>query len=329
MSARLSEASVVAPAKVNLFLHVGAKRPDGYHDICSLAAFADVGDRLDAIAAAELSLAISGPFATGLANGDDNLVMRAGLALQAWARGKGQLPGGARLMLEKNLPIASGIGGGVSPGEVIALYDQDLGPTDVALGAFDSAGILSSQVGTTQVLFDGKAAPLLYSLAGQVSAIVPYSVAGKTSTQVQVIYNGQKSAIAAVNVVDAAPALFNFPGVSQAVAQNSDFSLNNSSNPASTGSIVVLYGTGEGATNPGGVDGKQATDLFPAPILPVTVTIGGQKAEVLYSGAAPFLVAGVMQLNVRIPAGVASGPAAVVVTVGTRPGTGTSTVAVR
>ena len=108
------QTTVFAPAKINLFLHVGAKRTDGYHDICSLAAFADVGDRLDAIAAAELSLAISGPFATGLANGDDNLVMRAGHVLQAWARGNGQLPGGARLMLEKNLPIASGIGGGSS-----------------------------------------------------------------------------------------------------------------------------------------------------------------------------------------------------------------------
>ncbi len=114
MSAHRPEASVVAPAKINLFLHVGAKRADGYHDICSLAVFADLGDRLDAEQASELSLAISGPFAPGLANGDDNLVARAGHALQAWARANGQQPGGARLMLEKNLPIASGIGGGSS-----------------------------------------------------------------------------------------------------------------------------------------------------------------------------------------------------------------------
>jgi uncharacterized protein (TIGR03437 family) len=224
---------------------------------------------------------------------------------------------------------ASGIGGGVSPGEIIALYGQDLGPADIALGAFDSSGILSTQVGNTQVLFDGKPAPILYSLGGQVSAIVPYSVAGNATTQVQVVYNGQKSAPATVNVVEAAPALFNIPGSSQAVAQYADYSLNNSSNPAAPGTVVVLYGTGEGVTNPGGVDGKQATTVFPAPALQVTVSIGGQQAEVLYAGAAPFLVAGVMQLNVRIPDGTPSGPAAVVVTVGTRKSTGTSTVAVK
>ena len=224
---------------------------------------------------------------------------------------------------------ASGIGGGVSPGQIIAVYGQDLGPAGIGLGSFDSSGILSTTAGGTQVLFDGKPAPILYALAGQVSAIVPYSVAGKATTQVQVNYAGQKSAVTSVNVVDAAPAFFNFSGVSQAVAQNFDLSLNNSSNPAEAGSIVVLYATGEGATTPTGVDGKQATEVFPAPALPVTITIGGQKAEILYAGAAPFLVAGVMQINARIATGVASGPAAVVLTVGTRVSTGTSTIAVK
>ena len=224
---------------------------------------------------------------------------------------------------------ASGIGGGISPGQIIALYGQDLGPATISLGAFDAAGILSTTAGGTQVLFDGKPAPILYALTGQVSAIVPYSVAGKATTLVQTIYAGQKSPVISVNVVDAAPAVFNSPGISQAAAQNFDLSLNSSSNPAEAGSIVVLYATGEGATTPTGVDGKQATEVFPAPTLPVTVTIGGQKAEILYAGAAPFLVAGVMQINARIAAGVASGPAAVVLTVGSRVSTGTSTIAVK
>jgi 4-diphosphocytidyl-2-C-methyl-D-erythritol kinase len=95
-----------APAKVNLYLHVTARRPDGYHLLDSLAIFPAIGDRLTYAPDAELSLTLSGPFAGGL--GPDNLVLRAARMLAASA---GRTPGG-RLRLEKNLPVASGIGGG-------------------------------------------------------------------------------------------------------------------------------------------------------------------------------------------------------------------------
>jgi len=102
-----------APAKVNLFLHVGDKRADGYHQICSLAAFADIGDDVSAELADTLSLSLSGPVAPMLiGDGDENLVLRAARALQSWARSVGRRADGARLSLHKNLPVASGIGGG-------------------------------------------------------------------------------------------------------------------------------------------------------------------------------------------------------------------------
>ncbi len=223
---------------------------------------------------------------------------------------------------------ASGSGNGVSPGEIVAVYGQDLGPASLALGTFDANNILSNTVGGTQVLFDGKPAPLIYSVAGQLSAIVPYAVAGKTSTQVQVLYNGKSSPMITVPVVDAAPGIFNVPGGSQAAALNADLSVNNTANPAAKGSVIVLFATGEGQTSPAGVDGKIATDTFPKPVLPVTVTIGGAPAQVLYYGAAPFEVAGVLQINAMIPATVASGPAPVVVQVGTRT-SAMSTIAVQ
>jgi 4-diphosphocytidyl-2-C-methyl-D-erythritol kinase len=94
-----------APAKINLFLHVGIKRADGFHPLQSLAVFTDMGDALDFAPAAELSLAVAGPFAKGLDGEGDNLVLRAARALD------GQ---GARITLTKNLPVASGIGGGSS-----------------------------------------------------------------------------------------------------------------------------------------------------------------------------------------------------------------------
>ena len=97
-----------APAKVNLFLHVVGRRPDGYHLLDSLAVFPAVGDTLRAAPAEAFSLALEGPFGGALRAVPDNLVLRAarGLAELAGVRG------GARLTLVKTLPVASGIGGG-------------------------------------------------------------------------------------------------------------------------------------------------------------------------------------------------------------------------
>jgi 4-diphosphocytidyl-2-C-methyl-D-erythritol kinase len=97
-----------APAKVNLFLHVVGRRPDGYHLLDSLAVFADVADRLSATPGGDLALSVTGPFASGLSREPDNLVLRAARAL---AEAAGIAPSG-RITLEKNLPVASGIGGG-------------------------------------------------------------------------------------------------------------------------------------------------------------------------------------------------------------------------
>ena len=99
---------MLARAKVNLYLHITGKRADGYHLLDSLIVFAEGGDAIEAQAADRLGLAIDGPFADGLDNGPDNLVLRAASALQALT-GTAQ---GAAIKLTKNLPIASGIGGG-------------------------------------------------------------------------------------------------------------------------------------------------------------------------------------------------------------------------
>jgi 4-diphosphocytidyl-2-C-methyl-D-erythritol kinase len=97
-----------APAKVNLHLHVVGRRADGYHLLDSLVVFAGVGDWLFVSPADDLSLSVTGPFAAGLETEADNLVLRAARGLAAHA---GVRPTG-KLVLEKNLPVASGIGGG-------------------------------------------------------------------------------------------------------------------------------------------------------------------------------------------------------------------------
>ena len=101
-----------APAKINLYLHITGRQGDGYHLLDSLAVFPDIGDRVIARPAPALSLELAGPFAGDLGAGEDNLVLAAARALAASGGGvPGGVPGAA-LRLEKNLPVASGIGGG-------------------------------------------------------------------------------------------------------------------------------------------------------------------------------------------------------------------------
>lgn len=99
-----------APAKVNLFLHVGAPGADGYHPLRSLMAFADVGDRLAAHPARAMEVRVEGPYAGALAGEADNLVLRAAGLLAAHATDAAP----QRLVLEKRLPVAAGLGGGSS-----------------------------------------------------------------------------------------------------------------------------------------------------------------------------------------------------------------------
>ncbi len=100
--------SRTAYAKINLALHVRRRRADGYHDLESLFAFAEDGDELSAAIAEDLTLLVDGPFAADLGNADDNLIMHAARAMRATFG----VAAGAALHLTKNLPIASGIGGG-------------------------------------------------------------------------------------------------------------------------------------------------------------------------------------------------------------------------
>lgn len=123
--------SEAAPAKVNLALHVTGQRPDGYHLIDSLAVFARVGDRLTVAPAAALSLTVTGRFAEAVPADESNLVLRAARLL-----GRGR---GAAMTLEKNLPVASGIGGGSADAAaalraLTRLWDLPLPAPDAVLG---------------------------------------------------------------------------------------------------------------------------------------------------------------------------------------------------
>ncbi|RED51266.1 4-(cytidine 5'-diphospho)-2-C-methyl-D-erythritol kinase [Aestuariispira insulae] len=100
--------TAVAPAKVNLYLHVTGRRDDGYHLLDSLVVFTEFGDRVTVSPAPDLTLSVGGPFAAAIPNGGDNLVLRAARALQQAAG----VTAGAAIHLEKFIPVAAGVGGG-------------------------------------------------------------------------------------------------------------------------------------------------------------------------------------------------------------------------
>ena len=107
-----STISLIAPAKINLALHVTGRRDDGYHLLDSLVVFAHVGDVVGVKRAPVDSFEVSGPFGRTLPDDETNLVLKARNALRARFPEKAALP--VAIHLEKRLPIASGIGGGSS-----------------------------------------------------------------------------------------------------------------------------------------------------------------------------------------------------------------------
>jgi len=201
--------------------------------------------------------------------------------------------------------------GAVSPGQLLMVYGEYIGPNVFTMGGPDSSGVYATRLGGSRVLFDGVAAPILYAYTTMIAAIVPYAVAGGGSTAMQVEYQGSLSNAITLPVALATPGIFtaDASGQGQAAALNQDTSFNSAANPESRGRIVVFYATGAGQTMPPGNDGHVVQGALPRLTLPVQVFIGGMQAEVLYSGPAPQMVAGVMQVNVRIPVGIAASTA--------------------
>ena len=228
--------------------------------------------------------------------------------------------GAALLRLANTQPVvsAAGVGnaasytaGAVSAGEIVSLFGAGIGPANPANLVLTNPRLVANSLAGVQVLFDGVPAPVLYASAGQVNAIVPYAVAGQSSTQVQVAYLGAVSAPLTLPVATTVPGVFTLDGSGRgqgAILNAADESVNSVSNPVAPGDWVSIFATGAGATQPAGVDGLLAVAPLSRPEAAVSVTIGGLPCQVNYAGAAPGLVAGVLQVNAMVPQAVAPGP---------------------
>jgi uncharacterized protein (TIGR03437 family) len=213
---------------------------------------------------------------------------------------------------------ATNLNGPVAPGEVIVIYGSGLGGS-LTTYTPNADGSVPKVAGGTSVYFNGAPAPVLYSSANQVAAVVPYGITGSLG-QVFVQYQGSTSAPFNFSVATVIPGIFTLSGSGSgqaAAINNKTGAINGPNAPAKAGDYVQLYITGAGQTNPPGVDGSPNAAPLPLPIANVKVTIGGQTANVNFAGGAPGLVAGVLQVNAQIPSGLPAGNVPIVVTVGT------------
>ena len=197
-------------------------------------------------------------------------------------------------------------GGVVAPGEIVSLFGVGLGPSSGIATQFDSeTGRLPDSVSGVSVAWNGIPTPLYFVLSGQLNVQVPYELAESLEAELIVFYNGLPSDTVLVPLASTHPGLF--PRVF-----NQDGTVNSPANPEFPGRVVVVYGTGQGVTNPPSVSGGFPTGEFPVPSAPLSLFVGGVAAEILFQGQAPF-TAGVIQVNARLSQATPLGDAVPVV----------------
>jgi uncharacterized protein (TIGR03437 family) len=209
--------------------------------------------------------------------------------------------------------------GSVAPGEIITLWGSAFGPATADSQA-PSNGSYPFIANGISVIFGSPGnyvhAPILYRSDRQINIVVPYGIGSmpfcdnspQTICTTEILVWDQTGPfpdlVPGVAISAAAPYFFTTNSAGQVAAVNQDGTINSVQHPIPRGQIISLYATGEGQTTPMGVDGELDGAPLPRPILPVTITVGGLPAQVLYAGGAPGEVAGLMQVNVSIPMGL-------------------------
>jgi uncharacterized protein (TIGR03437 family) len=242
---------------------------------------------------------VSGDYIAALNSSGSELEMNNGYALESR---------GAAIALEASSRIhAAGAGG------LVTVFDPDEPPSGIA-GLLNAAGAVAAgrvapgelitiygwDLGD-QVFVDELPAPVLYASSAQMNAIVPFGVSGRKRVTVSVRRNGAETAQAELAIVSGQPELFK-DAHGYAAALNEDGTLNSKDNPAKSGSVITVWGTGAGGWAEGTQDGS-FNAIEPLVSLPLSVAADNQQTylQVEFAGAAPGMVAGVFQMNVRLP----------------------------
>ncbi len=209
---------------------------------------------------------------------------------------------------ESGASFASSSSTGIAPGEIITIFGQTLGPTALTTLTIGSNGVVTNSLAGTQVFFNGVAAPVIYTSAGQISVVAPAAIGSLPTVSVYVNYQGTQSNTLNFPVRPANPAIFtlNSSGTGDGVIvryTGSTYSVISASNPASVGDVLTLFGEGYGVATAGTTvpDGTIITGTLPVPANPTALLIDGQPVSTSYFGGAPYLINGVAQVNFTVP----------------------------
>ncbi|MCW5981195.1 MAG: hypothetical protein KIT09_24140 [Bryobacteraceae bacterium] len=208
--------------------------------------------------------------------------------------------------------------GPLAPGQVVSIFGEYLGTPPVS-SQFDSGGLYPTTLGNSTVAFNGVPGALLYVSTNQINAVVPWAV-GEKSVEILVRHDGANAPAVSVPLAETAPGIFTATGNGrgQGAIINNGISFNSVENPAPKGSVITMFGTGGGLWTEPFLEGSifLGSSVRIALTAAVSVTIGGRPAAIQYAGPAPYQVAGMFQINARVPLDIGSGPQPLVVTVG-------------
>ncbi len=214
----------------------------------------------------------------------------------------------------------------IAPGEIVSLYGPSIGSQQAATTEIGSDGLVTTTLGGVEVHFNGTPGPLLYTGPTQINAVAPFNWGQGDNVLVEVFHDGDLWSSQTLNPVDVQPGIFRYPaGALTAAALNQDQTINSKDNPAPAGTVVAIFLTGAGEMMGASYQDGQVFDPttpiadLPVPKLPVVVyTCCGQipgttpppgtttnpapVLDLLYAGQAPSSLAGVIQVNLRLPA---------------------------
>ncbi|MBL8219613.1 MAG: hypothetical protein JNL62_10305 [Bryobacterales bacterium] len=178
----------------------------------------------------------------------------------------------------------NGTPGPLSPGAIISIYGENLGPAFGTSAAVDAQGNLPKSIAGAAATINGIRAPLFYAQSGQVNLQVPYELAGANEAELRIEANGRLSEPVTLPVAN------HSPGIHPSALR--------------LGNIIVIFATGVGAFSPAVPTGTlTSSDNPPAPVAPIELTLAGVPAAIEFAGHAPQ-TAGVLQINARLPEGV-------------------------
>jgi uncharacterized protein (TIGR03437 family) len=216
--------------------------------------------------------------------------------------------------------------GGIAPNEFITLKGTGLGP------ATGVSSAMTTQLAGSSVSIGGTAAYLTYAQDGQVNVLVPFGVSGLQNTTIEVQFNGVKGNTVTIPVAASSPGIFTQAyGPGQAWMVNQDGTFNSASNPALRNTYVAFWLTGQGLVNTTLTDGTQPPGpSYPAPMLPVSVSLGGVAVPAANLAFDGLVYSGEVQINLLIPANAPTGNAVpLVVTIGAASSRSDATIAIK